>query len=54
MFRSDLPIAWLVSAVHFILKGAAHELRAGRVKARDASGLVAATVQSILAVPAQP
>jgi AcrR family transcriptional regulator len=54
VFRSDLPIAWLVSAVHYILKGAGDELRAGRVKTRDASGLVAATVQSILAVPAQP
>jgi hypothetical protein len=52
VFRSDLPIPWLVSAVHYILKGAAEELRAGRAKTRDASGLVAATVQSILA--AQP
>ena len=54
VFRTDLPISWLVSVVHYILKGAAEEHRAGRVKARDASGLVAATVQSILAVPAQP
>jgi AcrR family transcriptional regulator len=54
VFRTDLPLPWLVSAIHYILKGAADELRAGRVKARDASGLVTATVQAILAAPARP
>ncbi|GAA0999914.1 hypothetical protein GCM10009555_101750 [Acrocarpospora macrocephala] len=34
-FRTDLPITWLVSAVHYILKGAAEENRAGRLKTED-------------------
>jgi AcrR family transcriptional regulator len=52
MFRTDLPIAWLVSAVHYLVKGAAEENRAGRVKARDAARIVTATVRSVLAAPA--
>jgi AcrR family transcriptional regulator len=52
VFRTDLPIAWLVSAVHYLVKGAAEENRAGRVKARDAARIVTATVRSVLAVPA--
>lgn len=51
VFRTDLPVAWLVSAVHYILKGAAEDNRAGRLKAADVAGIVTTTVQSILAVP---
>lgn len=53
VFRTDLPIPWLIGAVHYILKGAAEEHRAGRVKAREVPRLVTATAQSILAVPPQ-
>lgn len=51
VFRTDLPIGWLVSAVHYILKGAAEESRAGRVDAADVAGLITETVQSIVAAP---
>jgi len=53
VFRTDLPITWLLGAVHYILKGAAEEHRAGRIKTREVTRLVTATVQSILAVPPQ-
>jgi AcrR family transcriptional regulator len=52
VFRADLPITWLVSAVHYILHGAAEENRAGRLKTGEAARVVTATVQSILAASA--
>ncbi|MDX3458724.1 TetR/AcrR family transcriptional regulator [Streptomyces sp. ME02-8801-2C] len=48
VFRTDLPTAWLVSAVHYILDGAAKEVRAGRLDARDAADAVTKSVQSVL------
>lgn len=50
-FRADLPIAWLVSVVHHVLKGAAEENCAERLKAEDAARVVIATVQSLLSPP---
>jgi AcrR family transcriptional regulator len=50
-FRTDLPITWLVNAVHYILKGAAEENRAERLKTADAARVVTATVQSLLSPP---
>lgn len=50
-FRTDLPIAWLVNVVHYVLKGAAEENRAERLKAEDAARVVIATVQSLLSPP---
>jgi AcrR family transcriptional regulator len=50
-FRTDLPVAWLTSAVHYILKGAAEENRAGRLATTRVPGVVTATVQAMLAVP---
>jgi AcrR family transcriptional regulator len=52
VFRTDLPVAWLVSAVHYILKGAAEEQRAGRLEPGDVARVVTATVRSILATSA--
>lgn len=52
VFRTDLPIGWLVSAVHYLLKGAAEEERAGRLDAADVSRVVTASVRSLLARPA--
>ncbi|OZM79950.1 TetR family transcriptional regulator [Pseudonocardia sp. MH-G8] len=52
VIRIDLPIAWLVSAVHYMLKGAAEEERAGRIGSADVARVITATVQSIVAVPA--
>lgn len=51
VFRSDLPITWLVSAVHYLLHGAAEEQRTGRLDAADAAHIVTASVQSFLATP---
>jgi AcrR family transcriptional regulator len=52
VFRTDLPVTWLVNAVQYILHGAAEEIRLGRLDPAQASGVVTATVQSILATPA--
>lgn len=51
VFRTDLPMTWLVSAVHYVLKGAAEENRAGRVETGDVARLVTTTALSILAAP---
>ncbi|GAA3392367.1 TetR/AcrR family transcriptional regulator [Cryptosporangium minutisporangium] len=51
VYRTDLPITWLVNAVHYVLNGAAEEHRLGRLEAAQVAGVVTATVQSILAVP---
>jgi AcrR family transcriptional regulator len=51
VFRTDLPVSWLVNVLHYILKGAAEENRAGRVQAGEVGRLVIATARSILAVP---
>ncbi|HEU5027971.1 MAG TPA: TetR/AcrR family transcriptional regulator [Spirillospora sp.] len=51
-FRTDLPIAWLVNVVHYVLQGAAEENRAGRLETAETAQVVIATVRSILAPPA--
>ncbi|GAA2985823.1 TetR/AcrR family transcriptional regulator [Streptosporangium longisporum] len=51
VFRTDLPVSWLVNVLHYILKGAAEENRAGRVETGEVGRLVIATARSILAVP---
>jgi len=47
-FRADLPVRWLVSAIHFILHGAAEEVRAGRLRTQQAPDVVVKTVLSML------
>lgn len=54
VFRTDLPVTWLVNAVQYILHGAAEEIRLDRLDPAEASGVVTATVQSMLAVPISP
>ncbi|MBC3192473.1 TetR/AcrR family transcriptional regulator [Pseudonocardia sp. C8] len=49
VFRTDLPLTWLVNAAHHVLHGAAEEVRAGRVTGADAARMVVATVQPMLA-----
>ncbi|MBC6470449.1 TetR/AcrR family transcriptional regulator [Actinomadura alba] len=51
VFRTDMPIAWLVSVVHYVLQGAAEENRTKRLKTAEAARVVTATVRSILATP---
>ncbi len=51
VFRTDLPVTWLVNVVHYVLNGAAEENRAGRLSAAEAPAVVSATVRSLLAPP---
>ncbi|GAA4718942.1 transcriptional regulator, TetR family [Promicromonospora umidemergens] len=51
VFRTDLPIDWLVNVVHYVLHGAAEESRDGRIKTADVADVVTATVRSILDRP---
>jgi hypothetical protein len=48
VFRTDLPIEWLVNVVHYVLHGAAEENRSGRIRTADVAGVVTTTVRSIL------
>lgn len=52
VFRKDLPTAWMVSAVHYLLHGAATEVRAGRLKEPKAADVVTRTIESVLLPPA--
>ncbi|RDI53380.1 TetR/AcrR family transcriptional regulator [Nocardia mexicana] len=51
VFRADLSVAWLVGAVHYLLQGAAEEVRAGRMTEKEAAKAVPATIQAVLDVP---
>jgi AcrR family transcriptional regulator len=51
-FRTDLPTGWLVNAVHYLLHGAAQEMRAGRLETADVPHILTTSVQSLLAPPA--
>ncbi|RSN63797.1 MULTISPECIES: TetR/AcrR family transcriptional regulator [Actinomadura] len=48
VMRTDLPEAWLVGAVHYLVHGAATEVRAGRLAAEDAPDAVTKSVLSVL------
>ncbi|WUI02520.1 TetR/AcrR family transcriptional regulator [Spirillospora sp. NBC_00431] len=54
VFRTDLPIGWLVGVLQYVLHGAAEETRAGRLEPDDTARVVTATAQSILAGPPPP
>ncbi len=47
-FRTDLSATWMVNAVHYLLHGAASEVRAGRMKESKAADVVTRTVESVL------
>ncbi|WP_214411069.1 hypothetical protein [Sphaerisporangium fuscum] len=48
VFRTDLPSDWLVSVAHYILHGAADQVRAGRLAPQEAADMVTETVRSVL------
>ncbi|MFV2171567.1 TetR/AcrR family transcriptional regulator [Actinomadura sp. LOL_016] len=48
VLRTDLPESWLVGVVHYIVHGAAEEVRAGRLAAEDAADAVTKSVLSVL------
>ncbi|MCF6470992.1 TetR/AcrR family transcriptional regulator [Nonomuraea sp. MG754425] len=49
VFRTDLPLEWLVNLVHYVLHGAAAEVRAGRLAREEAADIVTRSVRSVLA-----
>ncbi|MBM2622089.1 TetR/AcrR family transcriptional regulator [Actinoplanes sp. LDG1-06] len=49
VFRTDLPLTWLVNVIQHVLHGAAEELRTGRLREAAVAEVVTRTVQSILA-----
>jgi AcrR family transcriptional regulator len=51
VFRTDLPLTWLTSAVHLLVHGAAAEVRGGRLSKDRAPEVVAASVLGLLAPP---
>ncbi|MBE3016069.1 TetR/AcrR family transcriptional regulator [Microbispora sp. NEAU-D428] len=48
VFRTDMPADWLVSVAHYILHGAADQVRAGRLASHEAADMVTKSVQSVL------
>jgi AcrR family transcriptional regulator len=48
VFRTDLPITWLVNVIQHVLHGAAEEVRTGRLRENEVPGIVTRTVLSIL------
>ncbi|WP_242904620.1 TetR/AcrR family transcriptional regulator [Actinomadura terrae] len=51
VFRTDMPLTWLVSVIQYVLHGAAEENRTGRLTQQETGRIVTETVQSILAPP---
>lgn len=51
VFRTDLPMGWLVSAVHYLVHGATEEIRAGRLKKGEVVHVVTTSVHTLLAAP---
>jgi AcrR family transcriptional regulator len=49
LFRTDLPVDWLITMFYAVLHAAADEADAGRVSPADAPDLLATTVRSLLA-----
>ncbi|MER6135590.1 TetR/AcrR family transcriptional regulator [Streptomyces sp. NPDC001815] len=54
VFRTDLPIAWLVNVLHSIMHSAADEIRAGRLTSDRAAGHITATVLAAFTPPGAP
>ncbi|XVQ15835.1 TetR/AcrR family transcriptional regulator [Spirillospora sp. CA-255316] len=48
VFRTDLPTGWLVNVVHYILHGAAEEVRTGRLASHGAADVVTKSIRSVL------
>ncbi|GAB2836848.1 hypothetical protein GCM10022221_40060 [Actinocorallia aurea] len=48
VFRTDLPTAWLVNVVHYILHGAADQVRAGTLATEEVIDVITKTVHSVL------
>ena len=53
-FRSDLPVAWLLTTTHVVLNGAAEEVRTGRLSPDDAPWFIDAILLPAFTNAAQP
>ncbi|HEU0286459.1 MAG TPA: TetR/AcrR family transcriptional regulator [Nocardioidaceae bacterium] len=51
VFRSDLPVTWLVGVLHSVIHGAADEINAGRLTTSDAPRTISATVLAAYTPP---
>ncbi|MFI5730933.1 TetR/AcrR family transcriptional regulator [Kribbella sp. NPDC051587] len=51
VFRSDLPVSWLVSVMHNVMHGAAGEIQAGRLSSGKAAGYITATLLAAFTPP---
>lgn len=49
VFRTDLPLSWLITAVHLLVHGAAADVGAGRLERADAPTILSASVLGLLA-----
>jgi TetR/AcrR family transcriptional repressor of mexCD-oprJ operon len=48
VFRTDLPMSWLISVIQNVMHGAADEITADRLQESDAAALISATVLAAL------
>nr|WP_166639862.1 TetR family transcriptional regulator [Amycolatopsis sp. SID8362] len=51
VFRTDLPLSWLVTTVYTLLHAAAEDVNAGRLPHEDAGNVLEATLMSAFAPP---
>ncbi|OAH12884.1 TetR/AcrR family transcriptional regulator [Streptomyces jeddahensis] len=51
VFRTDLPISWLVNVLHTVMHSAADEIRAGRLAPDHAAAHITATVLAAFTPP---
>ncbi|MGW0818303.1 TetR/AcrR family transcriptional regulator [Streptomyces viridiviolaceus] len=54
VFRTDLPIPWLVNVLHSVMHSAADEIRAGRLTSDRAADHITATVLAAFTPPGSP
>jgi TetR/AcrR family transcriptional regulator, mexCD-oprJ operon repressor len=52
-FRTDMPASWLVTACIALIHTCADEVRAGRIKNRDAVGILRASIRGLFSEPAE-
>ncbi len=50
VFRTDLPVSWLLATTHVVMNGAAEEITAGRLDPDDAAHFIDTTLQPAFAV----
>ncbi|MFC0624140.1 TetR/AcrR family transcriptional regulator [Kribbella deserti] len=54
VFRTDLPVSWLVGTMHSVMHSAADEINAGRLSTDKAADCITATVLAAFTPPGRP